>query len=219
MGGVTSKDVKKYPRETLCDHDKGINCMATSEDGSLLVTGAEDKTARLWDIRSRETECIGIMRGHTSYITCVAVHDTFIVTGAADATLRKWDTITCDCLFTYRVLCTGEYILSSSQDKTTKAWHVDELILDDLKGDADDIACIKTFEARGHVRAVYPLMVDPGEEDETGTVGYGDLVVTGSLDCTARSWDFVSGNCLQVLWLLILWLMVLWLMVLWLLVF
>ncbi|MPC68117.1 Mitochondrial division protein 1 [Portunus trituberculatus] len=43
-------------------------------------------------------------RGHTSYITCVAVHDTFIVTGAADSTLRKWDTISCDCLFTYRVL-------------------------------------------------------------------------------------------------------------------
>ncbi|XP_063845245.1 WD repeat-containing protein 86-like [Scylla paramamosain] len=59
---------------------------------------------------------------------------------------------------------------------------------------------ITAFSAcvQGHDRAVYPLMVDPGEEDETGTVGYGDLVVTGSLDCTARSWDFVSGNCLQV---------------------
>ena len=62
MGSVTSKNVKKFPLETLCDHDKGINCMATSEDGSLLVTGSEDKTARLWDISSKETECIGIMR-------------------------------------------------------------------------------------------------------------------------------------------------------------
>ena len=45
---------------------------------------------------------------------------------------------------------------------------------------------------------MYSMMVDPGEEDEAGTIGYGDLVVTGSLDCTARSWDFVSGNCLRV---------------------
>ncbi|MPD04331.1 WD repeat-containing protein 86 [Portunus trituberculatus] len=62
MGSVTSKDIKKYPLETLCDHDKGINCMAASEDGSLLVTGSEDKTARLWDVSGPETECIGIMK-------------------------------------------------------------------------------------------------------------------------------------------------------------
>lgn len=62
MGGVTSKNVRRWPRETLCDHDGGINCMAASEDESLVVTGSEDKTARLWAVADKETECIGIMR-------------------------------------------------------------------------------------------------------------------------------------------------------------
>lgn len=56
MGGTTSKNIRKWPRETLCDHDGGINCMAASEDESLLVTGSEDKTARLWELEGQETE-------------------------------------------------------------------------------------------------------------------------------------------------------------------
>ena len=28
-------------------------------------------------------------RGHSSYINCVAMHDTFVITGGADSTIRK----------------------------------------------------------------------------------------------------------------------------------
>ncbi|XP_050730616.1 WD repeat-containing protein 86-like [Eriocheir sinensis] len=199
MGGTTSKNVRKWPRETLCDHDGGINCMAASEDGSLLVTGSEDKTARLWELGGQETSCLGIMRGHSNYISCVTVMDTFILTGSADSTLRKWDTISCDCLFTYRghesrisrLLCTGEYVLSASHDHTAKAWRVKD---EDLEGLSDEKALIRTFE--GHTAGVYSLVVDPGEEREK-EMGYGDLVITGSLDCTARSYDFISGTFLK----------------------
>ncbi len=45
--------------------------------------------------------CILILRGHTSYINAVVMHDTFVVTGSADATIRKWDMTTCECLFVY----------------------------------------------------------------------------------------------------------------------
>lgn len=40
-------------------------------------------------------------RGHSSYINCVAVQDTFVITGGADSTIRKWDMTTCECLFVY----------------------------------------------------------------------------------------------------------------------
>lgn len=50
---------------------------------------------------------------------------------------------------------------------------------------------------QGHTGGIYSLVVDPGEEREQ-EVGYGDLVITGSLDCTARSYDFVSGKLLLV---------------------
>lgn len=47
-------------------------------------------------------------RGHTSYITCICVHDTFVITGSADNTVRKWDAISCNCLYTY----TGETLIN-----------------------------------------------------------------------------------------------------------
>ena len=40
-------------------------------------------------------------RGHSSYINCVAVQDTYVITGGADSTIRKWDMTTCECLFVY----------------------------------------------------------------------------------------------------------------------
>lgn len=36
--------------------------MALSEDGSMLVTGSEDSTARMWSTKTDETECIGVLK-------------------------------------------------------------------------------------------------------------------------------------------------------------
>lgn len=49
-------------KETMGDHEGSINCMALSEDGSLLVTGSEDSTARMWSTKTDETECIGVLK-------------------------------------------------------------------------------------------------------------------------------------------------------------
>ena len=43
------------------DHDGAINCMALSEDKSLLVTGSDDFTARMWSTKTDDTECIGVL--------------------------------------------------------------------------------------------------------------------------------------------------------------
>ena len=63
--------------ETMADHEESINCMClsvssnsdniliyekTQEDGSMLVTGSEDATARLWATRTEETECLGVLK-------------------------------------------------------------------------------------------------------------------------------------------------------------
>ena len=53
--------------ETMADHKKSINCMALSEDGSMLVTGSEDATARMWTTKMDKTECIGVLR-HVIYL-------------------------------------------------------------------------------------------------------------------------------------------------------
>jgi len=208
MGNGSSASNKNGAlKETLGDHEESINCMALSEDSSMLVTGSEDSTARMWSTKTDETECIGVLRGHSSYINAVAVVDMFVITGSADSTLRKWDMTTCECLFVYeghtariqKLLCTGDFIFSSSYDKTVKAWLFDTSELDE---GSEDKACIRTF--KGHSKGVYPLIFIPAEEslvlqnEEGPVINPGDVLISGSADSTARSWSFDTGGCLKI---------------------
>lgn len=195
MGGCGSKkDDRCYLMQSLHEHESGINCMALSEDGSVLATGGEDKTARVWSTKTELCECIGILRGHTEYINCILIEDCFVLTGSADKTIRKWDVGTCDCLYVltghtsvvYRMICTGDFIFTSSYDRTARCW------------DFDSGECIRVF--RGHKRGVYPLIFMPADEDdleETHLDSSKDLLITGSADFTARSWDFETGQQLK----------------------
>merc|ERR1712241_1528889 len=208
MGNGSSASNKNGAlKETLGDHEESINCMALSEDNSMLVTGSEDSTARMWSTKTDETECIGVLRGHSSYINAVAVVDMFVITGSADTTVRKWDMTTCECLFVYeghtariqKILLTGDFIFSSSFDKTARAWLFD---VSELGEGNEERACIKTF--KGHQKGVYPLVFIPasddlGEEDsgEGPTIKPGDILITGSADMSARTWSFESAGCLK----------------------
>ncbi|XP_076351524.1 uncharacterized protein LOC143247398 [Tachypleus tridentatus] len=207
MGCGQSKDMhpsaaKGYLLEKIVEHKEGINCMALSEDGSLLVTGSEDKTAKMWSTQSNPIELLGTLEGHTGYITCCAVHEQFVVTGSSDNTLRKWSIATSECLYVYeghesrisRVICTGDFIFSTSYDKTARSWLFD---INDI-GDGQNDACIKVFE--GHNRGVYPIIFIPAEDNPLvgQSICVGDILITGSADCTARSWSFDTGTCLQV---------------------
>lgn len=196
--GSKSENSKKksYLEQTLEGHEAGVNCMALSEDGSVLATGSEDKTARLWSAKTTPCECIGILRGHEEYINCILIEDCFCLTGSADKTVRKWDVSTCECVLImrghtsviYRMICTGDFIFTSSYDRTARCW------------DFDNGECIRVF--RGHKRGVYPLIFIPGDDDNPDDMdnydGSKDLLLTGSADFTARSWNFETGQCLKV---------------------
>lgn len=201
MGTCGSKKnnskTKTYILQVLSEHEAGVNCMAISDDGSVLVTGSEDKTARLWSTKTDECECIGILRGHEDYINCVLVEECFVLTGSADKTIRKWDMSTCECLLVleghtsviYRMICTGDFIFTSSYDRTARCW------------DFDNGECVRVF--KGHKRGVYPLIFIPADDDELtpdtlDTDASRDILVTGSADFTARTWNFETGQCLKV---------------------
>lgn len=39
--------------ETFEGHEDGINCLALAADESVLVSGSEDRTARIWDLEDQ----------------------------------------------------------------------------------------------------------------------------------------------------------------------
>ncbi|MHC4727491.1 MAG: WD40 repeat domain-containing protein [Planctomycetota bacterium] len=64
--------------------------MAFSPDGTRVLTGSEDETARLWEAETGQE--IRTFRGHTSYVWSVAFSPdgTRVLTGSPDGTARIW---------------------------------------------------------------------------------------------------------------------------------
>ena len=61
MGAGNSKN-KNYCLETIIDHTSALNCIAVSEDQSLIVTGSDDTTAIMWSTVVEETEALGVFK-------------------------------------------------------------------------------------------------------------------------------------------------------------
>lgn len=51
-----------YLLENLTEHKDSVNCMRIADDESVLVTGSDDKTVCMWDVKGKKTECLGTLR-------------------------------------------------------------------------------------------------------------------------------------------------------------
>jgi WD40 repeat protein len=73
----------------LC-HESGIRAVALSPDGTVALTGSEDRTARLWDARTGQPLC-GPLR-HQGQVLAVALNSsgTVALTGSEDRSARLW---------------------------------------------------------------------------------------------------------------------------------
>ncbi len=58
-------------------HTNKINFIVSCPELSMMITGSADKTARAWNVETGE--CVHVLKGHTSYVTCAAVHGTTFV--------------------------------------------------------------------------------------------------------------------------------------------
>jgi len=67
---------------TLEGHTAPIRCVNFSPDGSLLVTGGKDKTARVWDTKTKEGSILGDITSHANNVN----HCTFSPDGRTIAT-------------------------------------------------------------------------------------------------------------------------------------
>jgi WD40 repeat protein len=75
---------------TLEGHDGEVSCCAFSPDGTRIVTGSTDKTARLWDAATGAL--LKTLEGHTHVIySCAFSPDgERIATASRDTTARLW---------------------------------------------------------------------------------------------------------------------------------
>ena len=77
----------------LIGHQESVNCVAFSLDNRWVVTGSEDNTARLWDLKAADPAAQPVvLKGHESLVTAVAFSpdNRWVVTGSGDRTARLW---------------------------------------------------------------------------------------------------------------------------------
>ncbi|CAF1333500.1 unnamed protein product [Adineta steineri] len=203
MGSAASKRRtgrnQNWLLQTLENHESGINCMALSSDGSVLATGSDDNTIRLWSAKTESVEYLNVLAGHADYITQIIIYENYLISASADQTIRKWDMLNGQCMFictghtslVNRIAHTGNFLFSSSYDRTARCW-------DFLTGN-----CIRIF--RGHHHGILPLLFIPANHDaeeentfeEEMHIYTKDILITGSQDTTAKTWSFKTGECLK----------------------
>ncbi len=175
----------------LSGHRKGLNSIAFSPDGSFVVTGSPDHTARIWDTTTGLEKFI--LAGHTNTVSSVAVtpDSSKVVTGSDDHTARIWNAKTGALIATLEghelwvhdvaVSPNGRFIVTASEDETVRIW--------------DTMTGKELAVARGHQGGVTRVIVSSDSSFFVTAAGH----LTGQSDTTARIWDARTGVQLAVL--------------------
>ena len=167
------------PKVLFKGHSGQIFGVTISPDGSHVLTGSADGTAKLWDMNGHNIRTFHGHNGHTGAIFGVAFSPggDSILTGSFDSTAKIWD-IEGEVIRTLhghseRLLnvtfsADGDKILTASFDSTAILW--------DLHGN-------EIQSLTGHSNLVYDVAMSPD----------GTRVLTGSSDNTAKLWN-LHGN-------------------------
>ncbi|KAK7307189.1 hypothetical protein VNO77_40019 [Canavalia gladiata] len=92
-----NEDEKKHSLlGTLEKHKSAVNALALSTDGSVLYSGACDRSILVWENddannnNNNKKVLVGALRGHTKAILCLVVMDDLVCSGSADNSVRIW---------------------------------------------------------------------------------------------------------------------------------
>jgi WD40 repeat protein/tetratricopeptide (TPR) repeat protein len=203
-------------------HTATVWCAAWSPDGTILATGSDDKSIRLWDGKSGAP--LKTLAGHKAQVRHVAFSrdGTSLASGSFDNTIRLWDPKTGDLRETlddtagvYFVAYSkdGKRLVAASAESSPRVWNVPERTpLWKLEGHAGRAWAVAMsprddlIASAGTDRLVKIWKADSGEIVHTlaghrapvGSVAFspnGRIVASaGGHDGTARLWDSATGE-------------------------
>lgn len=202
---------KGHRLRKLEEHTGIVNCLAVSaHDPNMLVSGSDDCTAIVWDVRQREPVASLF---HDYQITSIAMaHDArSVYTGGIDNIIRMWDlrqgepedeSMTMgghtDTITGLSLSPDGHSLLSNSMDHTLRSWNVRPYVpgmqnhAQDSHGkEQGELRCMRLFH--GHSHGAEKALLRCGWSHD------GGLVTAGSADRNVHIWDADSCEPLYIL--------------------
>lgn len=174
-----------------------MRAVAFSHDGSLLASGSDDKTIRLWDPYTGQG--IQILKGHTGSVRAVAFsHDGSLLASASyDKTVRFWNPRTARKVQTLKGY-TGVTIVSFSADDTALLTNrgmisINAISITCPKAEPSNRECIAMKQAWIQ-RGDYDLLWLPTEYRVGPLAFYGETIAIGLNSSKVRFIQFVTGR-------------------------
>ncbi|KAF8910158.1 WD40-repeat-containing domain protein [Gymnopilus junonius] len=170
-------------------HEKDINSLDVSPNDRFLVSGSQDRTAKIYEIQYSvgsggavrgEIKLIGTCKGHKRGVWSVRFGkaERVLATGSGDKTVKLWSLDDYSCLRTFEghtnsvlrvdFINAGLQLVSTGSDGLVKLWNIREE------------ECIVTLD--NHEDKVWALTIS--SDERTIVSGAADSVVTFWEDCT-----------------------------------
>jgi len=135
--------------KTLEGHTNWVRCCAWNKDGSLLASGSDDNTLKLW---KPDGSLVATLEGHGNYVNCCAwnTDGSLLASGSHDKTLKLWkpDGSLVATLEGHGVIVNccawntdGSLLASGSWDRTLKLWKPDGSLVTTLEGHTYGVEC------------------------------------------------------------------------------
>ncbi|KAK9448340.1 WD40-repeat-containing domain protein [Limtongia smithiae] len=180
----TSTWLPRTAKFTLLGHRQAVTCIAFHSIFTVLASGSEDMTIKIWDWELGELE--QTLKGHTKSVLCVdfssSPEKSMLASCSADLTIKLWSvddeyknthtlkghdhTVSC-----VRFFPDGRRLISASRDKTMRVWSTDTgYCLRTITGHADWIRCVD-------------IALD------------ASMIISAGSDHTARVTDPSTGDC------------------------
>ncbi len=164
---------------TLSGHTGSVYSVACSHDGRYVVTGSDDRTARVWNTKTGKE--VTRLSGHKERITSVAFsrYGHYVATGSTDKTVMLWNVKYGSLARVFRghredvssvsFSPEGEHLLSTAADMSARIW--------DVERGGEFVTLV------GHDNWVSCLAFSPDSS----------ALATGSTDKTIRVWNVRTG--------------------------